>query len=55
MFQFIGASNYFFFGGRANYVKGYGDEIAQSFSWMDTRRTFGFFQVWTSEEECYNS
>jgi uncharacterized protein (DUF427 family) len=53
-FMYLGDSEYYMFGGRANYVRGYGDEITQSFSWMDTKRVFGFFNVWTTDLACYN-
>lgn len=54
-FDWDGVNNVFHFGGRANYVQGYGDEIAQTFSWMDTKRSFGFMQIWTTEEDCYST
>ena len=41
--------------GNANFVKGFGDELSQTFSWMETRRTFGFFSIWTTNEQCYTA
>ena len=53
-FAYWKKSSYFVTGGTTNYVKGYGDEITQTFSWMDTNRKFGFFTLWTTNEVCYN-
>lgn len=52
-FQYLPDSEYFIYGGTANYIRGYGDEIDKTFSWMDTNRKFGFFTLWTTNEECY--
>ena len=43
----------FIMGGKANYIKGHGDESSLSFDWTDTKRYFGYFNVWTTNEVCY--
>ena len=52
-FEYLPSSQYFVYGGTANYIRGYGDETSQTYSWMETKRKFGFFTLWTTNEECY--
>ena len=52
-FRYLKEDGVFIWGGTANYVAGYGDESSLTFSWMETRRKFGFFTVWTTDENCY--
>lgn len=53
--QYEPDSAYFLYGGKTNYIRGYGDEYNQNLSWMETKRTFGFFTVWTTNEVCYST
>ena len=52
-FQYLGEYDLFMWAGKTNYVKGYGDESSETFSWMETRRSFGYFTLWTTNENCY--
>ena len=54
-FQYKKDSSYFLWAGKTNYVQGYGDESSQTFSWMGTRRSFGYFTLWTTNEVCYTA
>jgi len=52
-FRYDKDTSLYMWAGTANYVQGYGDEQSLTFSWMDTRRKFGYFSLWTTDEACY--
>ena len=52
-FEYLRDTQYYVWGGRTNYVTGYGDETSLSFDWTDTKRFFGYMTLWTTDEECY--
>lgn len=52
-FEYMRDTEIYIMGGKANYIKGHGDESSLSFDWTDTKRYFGYFNVWTTNEVCY--
>ena len=52
-FQYLKEEQNYLWAGKTNYVRGYGDEINQTFSWLGTKRVFGFFSLFTTNEICY--
>lgn len=55
VFNYLPYQKYFMFGGTTNYVRGYGEETNKNVNWMNTKRTFGYMQVWTTNEVCYTN
>ena len=40
------------FGGKANYMRGTGDQLNVIIDWTNKDYYFGFFMVWTSDDHC---
>ena len=46
--------DYILYGGSTNYMRGTGDLRSIVTDWTDQDKQFGFFMVWTSNQECYS-
>ena len=44
--------DYLLFAGKANYMRGMGDQLNVIIDWTNKDYFFGFFMVWTSENHC---
>ena len=47
--------DYMLFGGKANYLRGTGDQLTIIVDWTKKDAYFGFFMVWTPEDHCLTS
>ena len=47
--------DYLLFGGKANYLRGTGDQLTIIVDWTKKDAYFGFFMVWTPEDHCLTS
>ena len=47
-------NDYILYGGSTNYMRGTGDLRSIVTDWTDQDKKFGFFMVWTSNQECYS-
>ena len=53
--EFGTEDDYMLFGGKANYLRGTGDQLTIIIDWTKKDAYFGFFMVWTAEDRCLTS
>ena len=53
--EFRQDEDYLMFGGKANYLRGTGDQLTIIVDWTGKEAYFGFFMVWTAEDHCLTS
>ena len=44
--------DYLLFGGKANYLRGTGDQLSIIIDWTGKDAFFGYFMVWTDTDHC---
>ena len=52
LMEFAREDDYFLFGGKANYLRGTGDQLSIIIDWTTKDAYFGFFMVWTAADHC---
>ena len=53
--EFDTDEDYLLFGGKANYMRGTGDQLSIIIDWTGKDAFFGFFMVWTPDDHCLTS